>query len=199
ARHHFSANRCHVDVPIEMLGIWDTVKSLGLPYPVLNRLAPMATDFHDDQLAGHILHGYHALGIDEDRQSFRPMLWQRSPSWEGRLEQAWFPGAHADVGGDVRSNPSARALSNVSLGWMLRRAASHGLILPGNWLDRFPSDPAGPMIGCRTGIARLFMLRQTRQAGVADGETVHLSIRDRMRKVAGYKPRGAIDLPTAEF
>ncbi|MEM1162471.1 MAG: DUF2235 domain-containing protein, partial [Pseudomonadota bacterium] len=46
ARHHFSANRCHVDVPIEMLGIWDTVKSLGLPYPVLNRLAPMATDFH---------------------------------------------------------------------------------------------------------------------------------------------------------
>ena len=85
ARRHFSAHRCHGDVQIEMLGIWDTVKSLGLPYPLLNRLAPMATEFHDDQLGAHIRHGYHALAIDEDRTSFRPLLWNRSPAWQGRL------------------------------------------------------------------------------------------------------------------
>lgn len=192
ARQHFSANRCHTDVPIEMLGIWDTVKSLGLPYPILNRLAPMATEFHDDQLGSHIRHGYHALAIDEDRESFRPLLWQRSAHWEGRLEQAWFPGAHGDVGGDVRYLPEARGLANISLVWMLRRAVRHGLVLPNDWEDRFPTDVNAPMMGCRRGVARMFVLRKRRVVGDADGEMLHLSIRDRMQSGTGYAPRGDI-------
>ena len=189
ARKYFSTHRCHVGVEIEMLGIWDTVKSLGLPYPLINRLAPMVTEFHDDELGVHIRHGYHALAADEDRTSFKPLLWRRSPDWEGRLEQAWFPGAHGDVGGEVRGFPEARALSNISLNWMLRRAERHGLALPEGWEGRFAEDPAAPMMGCRSGIARFFLLRRPREIGSADGETIHLSIRDRMRDVPGYRPR----------
>jgi uncharacterized protein (DUF2235 family) len=190
ARQHFSAHRCHENVAIDMLGIWDTVKSLGLPYPLINRLAPMVTEFHDDQLGWHIKHGYHAIAIDEDRRSYKPLLWRLSPDWQGRVEQAWFPGAHADVGGEVRSDPRARPLSNISLNWMLRRAQRHGLHLPSGWEDQFPEDTTAPMLGCRTGIARFFLFRDPRKIGGGDGETIHLSIRDRIRSVQGYQPRG---------
>lgn len=192
ARQHFTAHRCRTGVEIEMLGIWDTVKSLGLPYPLINRLAPMATEFHDDRLGAHIRHGYHALAVDEDRSSYQPLLWRQSPDWEGRLEQTWFPGAHGDVGGEVRTLPAARPLANVSLNWMLRRAERHGLPLPADWERRFEEDASAPMMGCRSGVARLFVLRRARQVGGGDGETVHLSIRDRMRALPGYLPRGSI-------
>ena len=195
ARRHFSAHRCHEGVRIEMLGIWDTVKSLGLPYPLLNRLAPMATEFHDDRLGTHILHGYHALAIDEDRTSYRPILWRRSADWDGRLEQTWFPGAHGDVGGEVRGVPAARPLANLSLNWMLRRAHRHGLLLPDGWQTRFPEDPAAPMYGTRRGIGRVFLLRGRRMVGTGDGETVHLSIRERMHALSRYRPRGHLRVP----
>jgi uncharacterized protein (DUF2235 family) len=70
----FTAPRCHVEVPIEMLGVWDTVRALGLPYPVLSRLGHLAPEFHNDALGPHIRHGYHALALDEDRTAFTPIL-----------------------------------------------------------------------------------------------------------------------------
>ncbi len=190
ARRHFTAHRCYGGAAVEMLGVWDTVKSLGLPYPILNRLAPMATEFHDDELGPHVRHGYQALAIDETRSAFRPKLWQRSPDWRGRLEQAWFPGGHGDVGGEVHMRPSARPLANIALNWMLRHAERHGLMLPEGWETRFPEDATAPMLGTRAGIGRFWLLRRPRQVGVADGETIHLSIRERMTRVPGYTPRG---------
>jgi hypothetical protein len=173
-----------------MLGVWDTVRALGLPYPVLSRLGHLAAEFHDAALGPRILHGYHALALDEDRTAFAPILWRRSPDWLGRLEQAWFPGAHGDVGGEVRSRPEARPLANIPLNWMLRRAARHGLGLPEDWDRRFPEDPGAPSLGNRSGVARLFLLRRPRVAGGADGEILHLSIRERMAALPGYRPPG---------
>ena len=190
ARREFTRRRCHAEVQIEMLGVWDTVKALGLPYPLLNRLAPMATEFHDHRLDRHIAHGYHALAIDENRTSYAPILWEQSEHWNGRLEQTWFPGAHADIGGEVRAKPTARPLANISLNWMLRRAELHGVLLPNGWEARSPESATAPMVGSSRGIARLFLLRAARRTGGADGETLHISIRDRMRAVRGYRPRG---------
>ncbi len=48
------------------------------------------------------------------------------------------------------------------------------------------------MLGTRTGIGKLFLLRSPRRVGCADGETVHLSIRERMAQVPGYAPRGEL-------
>ncbi|MEM9138293.1 MAG: DUF2235 domain-containing protein [Pseudomonadota bacterium] len=198
ARRHFSSHRCQEDVPIEMLGVWDTVKSLGLPYPLLNRLAPMATEFHDAALGAHIRHGYHALGIDEDRRSYTPLLWDRSPDWKGRLEQVWFPGAHGDVGGEVRAMPAARPLSNLSLLWMLSRAERCGLTLPPDWQARIETDAAAPMMGCRRGIARFFIHRGRRTVGKSDGEALHGSVADRREKLPRYKPRARIAEPASD-
>ncbi len=192
-RGAFTNLHCHGNVPIVMVGVWDTVKTLGLPYPVLSRLSPMATGFHDHALGHHIGHGYHALAIDEDRTAYAPILWQRSAHWEGRLEQSWFPGAHADVGGDISDRTDARPQTNIALNWMLRRAARHGLTLPEGWQTRFPEDPAAPHIGNRSGIARLYLIRRSRTTGTGDGESLHLSIRDRIAAVPGYRPVGEFD------
>ena len=191
-RDEFVDRLCHDHVPIEMLGVWDTVRTLGLPYPVLGRLAQMATEFHDHALGHHILRGYQALAIDEDRNAYAPILWQRSHHWEGRLEQTWFPGVHGDVGGNIGLQAESRPLSNIPLNWMLRRAARNGLELPADWETRFPEDPAAPQIGNRSGMARLFLLRHPRTTGTGDGEAIHLSIRDRMAALPGYQPRGKI-------
>ncbi|MGR3715186.1 MAG: DUF2235 domain-containing protein [Thermohalobaculum sp.] len=193
ARADFIARRCHDGIKIEMVGVWDTVKALGLPYPVLSRLGQMATGFHDHTLGPHIGHGYHALAIDEDRTAFAPILWQRSEHWEGRLEQAWFPGAHSDIGGDIGSLAKARPLANMPLNWMLLRAARHGLVLPEGWEGRFSEVPAAALVGNRSGLARLFLWRRPRVTGDGDGEAIHLSIRDRMAALPGYRPVGRID------
>jgi uncharacterized protein (DUF2235 family) len=194
ARADFISRNCHDNVPVEMVGVWDTVRTLGLPYPVLSRLAQMATEFHDHALGDHIRHGYHALAIDEDRTAFAPILWQRSPQWRGRLEQTWFAGVHGDVGGNIGNHAAARPLANIPLNWMLRRAERHGLILPEGWHGRFPEDPAAPQVGNRSGIARLFVFRRPRMTGGGDGEVIHLSIRDRMAALPGYRPRGKFDV-----
>lgn len=193
----FAAAHCHGGVPIKVIGVWDTVRALGLPYPILSYLAPMATEFHDHSLGAHIDHGFHALGVDEDRQAFEPILWEQSPDWEGRLEQAWFPGAHGDVGGELRNLAAARPLSNLSLNWMLRRAAHHGVQLPEDWVSRFAEDPAAPMQGCRRGMARAFIMRRPRKTEGGDGTVLHLSIAQRTRAVPSYRPKGDVGFDLA--
>ena len=97
----FAQRYCHEDAPIKVLGVWDTVKALGLPYPILNRLAPMATEFHDHLLSPTTQNAFHALAIDENRSSYEPLPWKTNSSDNTVVEQAWFPGAHADIGGHI--------------------------------------------------------------------------------------------------
>ncbi|MEM6973506.1 MAG: DUF2235 domain-containing protein [Pseudomonadota bacterium] len=175
----FSGAFCQSRVPIEVLGVWDTVRALGLPVPWLQHLMPDEMRFHDDALGPHIRHGYHALAHDEDRVLFEPVLWQRSAHWAGRLEQCWFPGGHGDVGGEIRGEPQARGLSNIALNWMLRRAESHGLHLPEDWESRFPEDPLAPSSSGRTLMSRLYWRGPARDVGLGDGEVLHLSLRTR--------------------
>ncbi|MEM7440209.1 MAG: DUF2235 domain-containing protein [Pseudomonadota bacterium] len=169
----FQILHCHNHVPIEMIGVWDTVKALGLSYPLLTYLAPMATEFHSLNIGHGVKAGYQALALHEDRTAYRPVLWQTEPGWDGTLEQVWFRGAHGDVGGHVWATPSARPLANIPLQWMAKRAEAHGLKLPPGWQDRHPGDPRAPMQGARSGIAKFFLLRQPRKQGEFPGEAVH--------------------------
>lgn len=188
----FAATYCHTSTPIAFIGVWDTVKALGLPYPILSRLAPMATEFHNHSLGDHVAAAAHALAIDEDRTAFRPVLWQRAPDWQGQLDQVWFPGAHGDIGGQVNALPAARPLGNVPLIWMLERAEAAGLLLPEGWRERFACDAAAPMVGPRRGVGRFFILRRPRIVGGAPGEALHRSVGERRAKLAGYSPRAVI-------
>ena len=189
----FSAKFCHVHVPIEMVGVWDTVGALGLPYPILTRLAPMATEFHNHRLGHNIRHAYHALALDETRTAYAPILWDRDRHWKGVLEQVWFPGSHADIGGQVARFEQARPLSNIPFRWMLERAQACGMRLPEDWQARFPTDPLAPMVGDRRDIARLFVLRAPRRVFFEDGHWVHASFHQRVNGLAGYRPKALIE------
>lgn len=184
----FKQAYCHSRTEIEMIGVWDTVKSLGLPFPVLSYIAPMATEFHNHRLSPIIRNAFQALAADENRRAFAPIPWECQPNWPGRLEQAWFAGAHSDVGGFVFERPETRMLSNISLHWMLTRAAMCGLPLPEGWQARFPMDPLAPMLGPYFGSSRYFLFRSPRRLGPPRTDYLHASLIERMEKTA-YRPR----------
>lgn len=193
AGRKFSATYCYQDVPVEVIGIWDTVRALGLPYPFLSRLAPMATGFHNHHLGPNIRNGFHALAIDEDRTAYEPVVWDKAPGWMGRMEQAWFAGAHADIGGNVWTYPAARQLANIPFRWIVERAESCGLILPDNWRNKFPVDVTATAIGSNFGNGRLFRSRMPRKIGKGFGEFVHPTVRERAELLDGYAPLATID------
>lgn len=184
----FARTFCHDDVQVDAIFAWDSVKALGLPLPGLAWVHPLAHEFHNHRLGRHIRAGFHALAADENRAAFAPVMWDRAPDWDGRLEQMWFPGAHADVGGHVEDRADCRPLSNLSLRWMLARAEDCGLALPDGWQSRFPVDAGGPMLGPRAGSARYFLLRRARQAGEGAGEMASPAIAARMAALPAYRP-----------
>jgi len=169
----FARRYCHEATPIEMVGVWDTVKALGLRLPLLWMLTEGRHAFHNDQLGGSIRHGFHALALHETRVAYAPVLWHCPPDWEGNVEQVWFRGAHADIGGQVGRRKAARLLSNIPLVWMLDRMESCGIRLPDGWRTRFPCDASAPMVGTWQGWAALFLLRRRRVVGLDRSERLH--------------------------
>jgi len=171
ARHH-----CHADLSIDMIGVWDTVKSLGINAPVLWRLSEHLHAFHNHDLSGIVKNGFHALAHDETRVAFSPVLWASHDGFTGRVEQVWFPGAHGDVGGQLGGFEAARPVSNLPLVWMLERAEGCGLVLPDGWRDRYLVDPLAPTRGTWRGHGRFFMTRKKRKIGLDASERVHKSV-----------------------
>lgn len=178
----FSDTNCHDAVEIEMLGVWDTVKALGLRLPILWRWSEQAHRFHDHRLGPSVKHGYHALALDETRQAFAPVMWVcEENEGEGHVEQVWFPGAHGDVGGQLGGHAAARPLANLSLVWMMEQAEARGLALPEGWREAFPTDPGAPSVGSWMSWGKLFLLRKRRVVGRDRSERLHESVQERAR------------------
>lgn len=110
----------HPDVRITCLGVWDTVGNLGIPF-IGNHAWNAGSAFHDTELSGIVTVGLQALAIDEPRGPFSPSLWTRrrgaSTATHQDIEQVWFAGSHANVGGGFPDN----ALSDIALLWMAER------------------------------------------------------------------------------
>ena len=119
-------SNCAMDpAKITMVGVWDTVGSLGFTAAV-GGVDPI-DEFLDTKLHPNVLHAYHALAIDEKRPQFRPTLWSVATPGQ-TLEQVWFSGYHSDVGGGVREiQAGSRALSDIPLAWMMNKASTLGL------------------------------------------------------------------------
>lgn len=168
---------CHPSVMVEMIGIWDTVKALGLRLPLLWKWSETAHAFHSHQLGASVRHGFHALALDETREVFAPILWETLSDRPVSVEQVWFNGAHGDVGGQLGGFHAARPLANIPLVWMLEKAEGCGLPLPAGWRGRFPCDPDAPRVGTWRGWGRMFLLRRTRLVGQDPSERLHHTVR----------------------
>ena len=108
------------DVPIKAIGVWDTVGAMGIPrYAADGRFDLL--HFVDNALSDKVELGFHAMSIDERRQDFPVSKWNERQG----IEQVWFVGAHADVGGGYAVGESR--LSDSALCWMTEKLARAGV------------------------------------------------------------------------
>jgi hypothetical protein len=113
-------------VPIEFIGVWDTVDAVGFPDPHVadawNALV-YPFKFPDHRLGPMVRRARHALAIDDERHTFHPLLWDERGDTTGRIVQVWFSGAHSNVGGGYPK----QGMSLIPLTWMMEEAAAAGL------------------------------------------------------------------------
>ena len=176
AARRFTEIYCQPDVKIEAVAVWDTVKALGLRLPIVWRWVPAQHAFHNHRLGAQVLNGFHALAIDETREGYAPVMWYAPADWEGHMEQVWFRGCHADIGGQLGHFPQARHLGNIPLVWMLERLESCGLSLPDGWTARFPQDVTTPSAGSWRGWGKLFWSRRKRIILGSATESLHPTV-----------------------
>ena len=157
-RQNSIGDRDPTPVHIKVLGLWDTVEALGIPDYTEEFESPNYR--YGDQLC-NVEKAYHAMSIDDDRaRIFTPILltWphlledcqkngiDQFPDTMTKVnhlntvvEEVYFAGAHADVGGGYPDS----LLSGVSLNWMLRSLSGTGL-LPSHSPVLVREDKFGP-------------------------------------------------------
>lgn len=146
------------DVRIKVLGVFDTVGSLGIPTELLESWNQLWFSFHDVTLGSNVDHALHALAIDEMRGPFGASVWQYPHHKDNvSVEQVWFSGAHSNVGGGYPDS----GLSDLALEWMLSRIEAKGLglrLVPG-WRSSISADPYAALIDSRTALYRWSRMR----------------------------------------
>ena len=88
------------ELRVKLLGVFDTVGSLGIPASIAWRLNRNENGFHDVNLSSITDVNLHAVAIDENRWPFQATLWRQPPfkKYDTKVEQVWFS-APSDVGG----------------------------------------------------------------------------------------------------
>jgi uncharacterized protein (DUF2235 family) len=127
-------------VPIDTVGVWDTVGALGIPdYTSTGAVADLFR-FANTILGPGVAAGFHAVSRDEQRGDFTPTLWDADP----RITQLLFAGAHGDVGGGYPTTNSESGLSDLALQWMTGLLSARGVLFGAT--EIFP--PAPNPCGC---------------------------------------------------
>ena len=132
---------------IKMVGVWDTVGSLGNP---VQPWKANISEYHylDTHLRVQNEFAFQALALDEQRKCFEPTFWTKttenaSPADSPpdrplpQVEQRWFVGVHANVGGGYASD----VLAQPPLEWLMGKAAALGL----KFRSTFVADPQTPV------------------------------------------------------
>ena len=204
-------------VRIKLVAVWDTVGELGIPFFSVPGISRSTLGFLHTGLRLSIENGFHALAIDEHRRAFAPTLWtKRTPNDPNEkvadarpissVEQRWFVGAHANVGGGYESD----LLPQLPLRWIMKKASLHGLAfrndveIDGNVLNAQISDSYSEFM---YGAYSIFSGRYFRPIGAApqqkdDGlqsnvnETIDSSVFERWRLVSEYRPPNLVEWAT---
>jgi uncharacterized protein (DUF2235 family) len=196
-------------INIKLVGVWDTVGSLGIPFGNIPGVSRSSFQWLHTGLRRPIENAFHALAIDEHRRAFGPTLWDvRKPKEPSApmapprslesVEQRWFVGAHANVGGGYYSD----LLAQIPLRWMMKKASLHGLAFKHD--VELDGDAAAAEI---TDSYREFMHQMYHRVSplthrpigavpreADDGthtnvnETIDISVFDRWRANASYRP-----------
>lgn len=127
-------------ITIHMLGVWDTVARIN--DLIADQTRPAIIHGHDlTRLPPCITNARHALALHEVRPLFEPLLFEDRPRHPHTLQQVWFAGAHADVGGGYAD----AQLSNVALEWMACEAQTLKLDVDARPAPTLPASQLGPI------------------------------------------------------
>jgi len=179
---------------IEFMGVWDTVDAVGLPLRATNFVNRViyAFKFPDRTLNASVAHACHALALDEERESFAPVLWDESKTEDPkRIEQVWFAGVHSNVGGGY----PRQGMSLVPFDWIMQKAEAppHNLRFDPRLISRYVTDVNDKMYDSRAGLGVFYRwLPRDVQRLCADNRVtpqVHRSVFERIaRNTDGYAP-----------
>jgi len=194
----------------DFLGVWDTVDAYGGPIEEITR----AIDYWywplsmPDQFMNHkIGRACHALALEEERDAFRPVLWDdryvRGPEglvpvdqgWRSprppepgkphiddeRISQVWFVGVHSDIGGGY----SRAGLAYWTVAWMIERAKVYGLeCLPYQEQALQPFiDPYDKLNDSRHGLSGYYRYRPRRLSDIYRQPPYKLSLKADIRHI----------------
>jgi uncharacterized protein (DUF2235 family) len=176
------AQACKHSIPIEYLGLWDTVRATGLG-------GFGQTDWPDTDELWNVKRLRHAMSIDEWRPLYKPVPVLRT---DDAFEQAWFAGVHSDVGGTFPNSE----LATVALKWVFDEVADKLLLRDEDpatayqrWCHVDPAFAHGPIN--RMSAAWLLAGWRTRRSVPGDA-VLHESVRLRREHDRDY----GHDLPT---
>lgn len=198
-----------IAIHIKLVGVWDTVGDLGVPWLSFEGFRYSNYHFMATGLRRPIDNGYHALALDEHRLAFSPTLWTvrntgipnpdaPPPRPLSSVEQRWFVGAHANVGGGYEND----ILPQVPLRWLMKKASLHGLAFR-NDVDLDGNESMAPLADSYAefmyGAYRLFSRPHYRPVGApptpAGGgtdsnvnETIDATVFARWNGNASYRP-----------
>lgn len=187
------------DVRVKFVGVWDTVGALGIPAHGI-RFGKEYYTWHDTELSGMVQNAYHAVAMDEHRPAFAATMWSKAkkPKKGQHVEQRWFPGAHADVGGGY----SDGILQQIPLRWMQQKAAAYGLEFTADvhvdedaYLGPMHDSFGSFMLGIYAKLPWVYPYYRPRELGV--NEEIDNSILLRMKDPRGKDERGRKYAPWA--
>ncbi len=151
---------------IAFVGVWDTVAAYGFPIAEITKgidrwVWPLSMP--DYKLSEKVSVARHAVALDDERDTFHPLLWDEVHEDEliakgcvgsDRMRQVWFAGMHSDVGGGYSDD----SLSYVSLMWMIDEAEKAGLRLRADTVKEYRenADSLGPIHDSRSGISAYY-------------------------------------------
>ena len=172
------------DTAIQCIGVWDTVGALGIPVGLFKSINEKEYQFHDTRLSRAVKFAFHALAVDEHRPPFAPTLWDSEPLGGQTVEQAWFAGAHSDVGGGYPQH----GLSDLVLNWIMAGAVRAGLKLDDAAVNALGTMPDHKQdVHDSLGFFKLHSIQRT--VGTTKTEHFHRSLIEKWRDDKKYRPK----------
>jgi uncharacterized protein (DUF2235 family) len=196
---------------LHFLGVWDTVDAYGGPIDEITRAIDYwywPLSMPDRFMTSRINRACHALALEDERDSFRPVLWDDRYVREGdklypvdhnwkpppsaadtpladidreRISQVWFVGVHCDIGGGYAQD----GLAYKTLQWMMERAGIYGLKytkLQQDYLETFV-NPYDKLNDSRHGIAGYYRYRPRKLSVINSQPPNKLSLREDFRHI----------------
>ena len=163
-------------IPVEFMGVWDSVKAAGIPrwnlrWPYTRQIPNVRTVRH-------------AVSIDEKRRPYHEYLIQPRPRPPAPVvQEVWFAGVHSDVGGTFDDDPR---LPQITLKWMVDGALDAGLIIKKDAYRKSCCVAADNALGKVHRMGKIWAIMTYRHRRVPTTALVHQSVHDRIAIEPNY-------------